>query len=420
VPTTTTVVVGAGHSGLAVSRCLADRSIDHVVLERGRVADSWRTQRWDSLRLLTPNWMTRLPGHSYAGPDPDGFLSAGEVADLLTEYGLGAPVRTGTTVTAVRPSPDGFDVVTGDDVWRARTVVLAAGLGRGVRPAFADAIPAQVTQLHALDYRNPAQLPDGGVLVVGPSSSGVQIAEELQLSGRPVTLATGEHVRLPRRYRERDILWWMDAVGILDERYDELDDVVRARNLPSMQLVGGDRTLDLNALQSLGVRLTGRLAGVRDGQAQFAGSLPNVCTLADLKLNRLLNTIDEHAGGQGERFEPTRVPASVLGLSLTSGEIRSVVWATGVGPDHSWLEVPVRDARGRLRHAGGVTPWPGLYVTGLPVLRRRRSTFIDGAAADANDITDHLAGHLDQHLDHHLDQHLDSGARLESTGRTAS
>ena len=407
-PTTTTVVVGAGHSGLSVSRCLADRSIDHVVLERGQVAHSWRTQRWDSLRLLTPNWMTRLPGHAYAGPDPDGFLPAGEVVDLLSRYGHAAPVRTVTTVRVVRPAADGFEVVTDDEVWRARTVVLAAGLTRGVTPQVADALPDSLTQLHAVDYRNPAQLPHGGVLVVGPSSSGVQIAEELQISGRPVTLATGEHVRLPRRYRDRDILWWMDAVGVLDERYDELDDVVRARNLPSMQLVGGDRTLDLNALQSAGVRLTGRLAGVRDGEAQLAGSLPNVCRLADLKLNRLLNTIDEHVGGTGERLEPTKVPASMLGLSLTSGEIRSVVWATGVKPDHSWLDVPVRDARGRLRHDGGVTPWPGLYVVGLPVLRRRRSTFIDGAAADAADITEHLAGHLDKMAD------------LEPTRRTAS
>ena len=231
-------------------------------------------------------------------------------------------------------------------------------------------------------------------MCIRDSSSGVQIAEELQLSGRQVTLATGEHVRLPRRYRDRDILWWMDAVGILDERYDELDDLVRARNLPSMQLVGGDRTLDLNVLQTTGVRLTGRLAAVRDGEALFSGSLANVCNLADLKLNRLLGTIDQHAGGTGERPEPTKVPDAPLGIDLRSGEIRSVLWATGIKPDHSWLDAPVFTPKGALRHDGGVTAVPGLYVTGLPVLRRRRSTFIDGAAADAADVTDHLAGFL--------------------------
>jgi putative flavoprotein involved in K+ transport len=394
-PSTTTVVVGGGHSGLAVSRCLADRSIDHVVLERGQAANSWRTQRWDSLRLLTPNWMTRLPGHAYTGDDPDGFLTAAEVADLVTDYGRGAPLRTETAVTSVRANDDGFEVVTPDDVWQARTVVVAAGLTRSVVPPVAEALPDGVLSLHASGYRNPDRLPDGGVLVVGPSSSGVQIAEEVHLSGRPVTLATGEHVRLPRRYRDRDILWWMDAVGILDERYDEVDDILRARNLPSMQLVGGDRTLDLNALQAIGVRLSGRLAGIRDGQALFSGSLANVCNLSDLKLNRLLATIDAYAGGGGERFEPTKVPDAPLGLDLTSGEISTVIWATGIKPDHSFLDVPVLDARGRLKHDGGVTSWPGLYVTGLPVLRRRRSTFIDGAAADAADLTDHLVGHLD-------------------------
>ena len=394
-PSTTTVVVGAGHSGLAMSRCLADRSIDHVLLERGQVASSWRTQRWDSLRLLTPNWMTRLPGFAYAGDDPHGFLSAPEVAALLSDYAHGAPVRTGTDVTALRATEGGFEAVTSHGVWRAETVVMAAGLTRGAVPAPAEALPPGLVSLHAIDYRNPNQLPEGGVLVVGPSSSGVQIAEEVHLSGRPVTLATGEHVRLPRRYRDRDILWWMDAVGILDERWDEVDDVLRARSLPSMQLVGGTRSLDLNVLQSLGIRLTGRLAGIRDGRALFSGSLPNVCTLADLKLGRLLKTIDEYAGGTGERFEPTSVPQAPLDLDLTSGEITSVIWATGIKPDHSWLDIPTHDPSGRLAHDGGVTRWPGLYVTGLPVLRRRRSTFIDGAAADAADISAHLVDHLD-------------------------
>jgi putative flavoprotein involved in K+ transport len=394
-PNVTTVVVGAGHSGLAMSRHLSARSIDHVVLERGEVASSWRTQRWDSLRLLTPNWMTRLPGWSYQGGDPDGYLSATEVADLVTGYAAfsRAPVVTGTTVTGVRPGGDGFEVETDHGRWNTRTVVLAAGTTRGVVPAVARRLP-DVFSMTALQYRNPDQLPPGGVLVVGASASGVQITDELHRSGRPVTLAVGEHVRVPRTYRGRDILAWLDATGILDERWDEVDDVVRARHLPSFQLVGGSRSLDLNTLQDAGVRIVGRFAGVRDGVAQFSGSLANVCALADLKLGRLLNTIDEYAGGEGERLDPTRVGKPPLEISLHSGEIRSIVWATGFRPDFSWLDVPVFDHRGRLVHDGGVTRWPGLYVLGLPLLRRRRSSYIDGARCDSADLATHLTDAL--------------------------
>ena len=232
--------------------------------------------------------------------------------------------------------------------------------------------------------------------MVGASASGVQLADELHRSGRPVTLAVGEHVRMPRTYRGRDILWWLDASGLLDQRYDEVDDLVRARNVPSMQLVGSPgRTVDLNALSSAGVRLAGRLAGIQDGVAQFSGSLPNVCALADLKLGRLLNTIDAWAGAAGERFAPTVVRAAPLGLDLRSGEISTIVWATGYRPDLSWLDVPVLDRRGRVVHDGGVTACPGLYLIGMPFLRRRKSSLIDGAADDAAELTTHLAGHLD-------------------------
>jgi putative flavoprotein involved in K+ transport len=395
---TTTVVVGGGHCGLAMSRFLADRSIDHVVLERGEVASSWRT-KWDSLRLLTPNWMTRLPGgYAYRGDDPDGYLTAQGVARLIGDYARdsAAPVLPGTTVTAVHPASEGFVVQAEQNTWHARTVVLASGAcAVPVVPAFADQLPAGVITVTPDQYRNPAALPDGGVLVVGASATGVQLAEELQRSGRQVTLAVGEHVRVPRRYLGRDIFWWLDAAGVLDERAEEMDDLVRARHLPSMQLVGADRTVDLNSLQALGVSVVGRFAGIRDGQAQFSGSLRNVCALADLKVARLLDTIDAYAGGTGERPAPTAVAEAPLGIDLRRGEIRSVVWATGIKADFSWVGVPVFDRRGRLKHEGGVTPWPGLYVIGLPLLRRRRSTFIDGAAADAADLAAHLAAHLD-------------------------
>lgn len=405
-PKVTTLVVGAGHCGLVMSRHLAERSIDHVVLERGEVAQSWRTQRWDSFRLLTPNWMTHLPGSGHATDDPDGYLTAPELVRLIDGYAsvIDAPVRTNTTVTSVRPGEHGFLVGTDEDLWEARTVVVASGACNIPRlPAVATAVPPEITALTALDYRTPDQLPAGGVLVVGASASGVQIADEVHRSGRPVTLAVGEHVRMPRYYRGRDVLWWMDAAGVLDERYDEVPDLLRARNLPSMQLVGSPRrlTMDLNALQGIGVRLAGRLAGVRDGRAQFSGSLRNVCALADLKLGRLLDTFDAWARETGfddcdppERFAATEVPASPP-LTLNLGDVNSIVWATGFRPDLSWLDVPVLDRKGQITHDGGVTAWPGLYVIGMPFLRRRKSTLIAGADADATDLTDHLADYLD-------------------------
>jgi putative flavoprotein involved in K+ transport len=259
----TTVVVGAGHCGLAMSRYLAELSVDHVVLERGEVAHSWRTQRWDSLRLLTPNWMTRLPGHAYCGDDPDGYLDMPEVIRLLQDYATGAPVLTGVTVTSVQPFGQGYLVRTDRGVWRARTVVVATGASAAAaRPAMP--LPAEIAAMTAADYRNPGQLPDGGVLVVGASASGIQIAEELARSGRPVTLAVGEHVRLPRTYRGRDILWWMDASGLFDERWDAVPDLLRVRNLPSMQLVGAPRTLDWD--------MDARRFTSRRGAAAFAPS----------------------------------------------------------------------------------------------------------------------------------------------------
>jgi putative flavoprotein involved in K+ transport len=398
----TTVVIGAGHAGLAASSFLRERSIDHVVLERGEVANSWRRERWDSLRLLTPNWQSRLPGHRYDGPDPDGYMTMGEVVDFVERFAtaIAAPVRTGTEVTSVRRTDDGYHVTTSTGPLRCRTVVIASGAcNRPVVPAFRDAVPADVEQFTPFDYRDPAKLPDGGVLVVGASATGVQLAAELQRSGRQVTLSVGEHTRLPRTYRGRDILWWMDASGVWDQRYDEIEDLTRARRLPSPQLAGTpDRTtLDLNALTALGVELVGRWAAIRDGRALFSGGLRNVFALADLKQQRLLDTFDALglADGDSERFAPTRVPQSNrLQLDLRTGEIRSVVWATGYRPEYDWLDVPVLDSKGRLDHDGGVLSSPGLYALGLPVLRRRKSTFIHGIEDDARDVIDHLAGYL--------------------------
>jgi putative flavoprotein involved in K+ transport len=375
------------------------------VLERGEVANSWRRERWESLRLLTPNWQSRLPGLPYEGPDPDGYMAAAEVAELIDRFAAraSAPVRTDTNVTSVRAADDGYVVTTNVGELRARAVVIASGAcNLPAVPELASAIPPAVEQLTPFDYRDPAGLPDGGVLVVGASATGVQLAAELRSSGRPVTLSVGEHVRLPRTYRGRDVLWWMEASGVWDQRYDDVDDLRRARRLPSPQLVGtpARTTLDLGALAATGVELVGRLAAVRDGEALFSGGLRNVCALADLKLERLLDVFDDWALTEGidgavdapERFAPTPVPSSPrLKLDLRSGEIRTILWATGFRPDYRWLDVPVVDAKGQLRHDGGVVASPGLYALGLPVLRKRKSTFIHGIEDDARDVIGHLA-----------------------------
>ena len=230
-----------------MSRCLTDHAIDHVVLERGEVANSWKTERWDSLRLLTPNWMSRLPGYGYEGDDPDGYRTMPETIAFLERYAevSAAPVQTHTTVTSVRRSDDGYAVATTQGAWHCRAVVLATGACNIASvPAFAKAVPSTVATLTSMQYRNPSQLEEGGVLVVGASATGIQIADEVHRSGRPVTLSVGEHVRAPRVYRGRDIQWWMDVAGIFDERYDDMENLARVRRLPSMQLVGSDDAPD--------------------------------------------------------------------------------------------------------------------------------------------------------------------------------
>ena len=408
VGTIDSVIIGAGHAGLAMSRCLSERSIEHVVLERGEVANSWKTERWESLRLLTPNWQSRLPGYRYEGEDPDGYRAVPELIDFLDRYArvIAAPLRTQTTVSSVCRADDGYLVKSDQGEWRCRTLVIATGACNIVAvPAWANVLPPAVQTLTPMQYRTPQQIEPGGVLVVGASATGIQLALEIQRSGRPVTLCVGEHIRAPRVYRGKDIQWWMDITGLSNQRYDQVEDIGRARRLPSMQLVGTPErlTLDLNALSAAGVKLVGRLAGIRDSKAQFSGSLRNQCALADLKMGRLLDSFDLWARDNGLesqvdapiRLPPTAVEQSPqLELNLASGEIKTIIWATGYRPDYSWLHVPVLDRKSQIRHDGGVAEAAGMYALGLQFLRRRKSAFIDGAADDANDLSDHLVDYL--------------------------
>jgi putative flavoprotein involved in K+ transport len=404
----TAIIIGAGQSGLAMSRHLNARSIDHVVIERGEVANSWRTERWDSLRLLTPNWQTRLPDHAYTGEDPDGFMTMAEVVSFLQRYAelSLAPIVSGTCVARVKQLDGGYEVETNGGPWRCRKLVIASGAcNLASVPSLSSKLPGRATSLSPMHYRNPGSLPDGGVMIVGASASGIQLAREIRAAGRRVVLAVGEHVRMPRTYRGRDIQWWMDVIGAMDVRYDAVEDVERARRLPSLQLIGTPErvTVDLNSLRKIGVELVGRLVDFREGNAHFSGSLANYCALADLKMNRLLASIDDwvNANGfakrfpQAERHEPTSVePDSTLSLDLISERIGTVIWATGYRPDYSWLDVPVLDRKGRIRHDGGVVAAPGMYVMGLPFMRRRKSSFIDGVGDDAADLAFHLSQNL--------------------------
>ena len=398
------VIIGGGQAGLAMSHCLTRAGIDHVVLERRRVGERWRSERWDSLKLLTPNRMNHLPGPAGRDNDwdggPEGFASARDVAAYLETYAgaFAAPILCHTTVLRVCRHHGDYLVETDRGKFISRGVVVATGDCCTPRvPSGADRLPARIRQIVPSRYRRPDGLPEGGVLVVGASASGIQIADELQRSGRAVTLAVGRHTRLPRRYRGRDIFDWLEAAGVLDERIDRVRDPQAARRQPSLQLVGSadGRSIDLGMLQDTGVRLAGRVTGM-DGRAiGLAGDLALRAARADAKLTRLLARIDRHIDASGEfhglppaeRLAPVQIGPGPDRIDLTSGEITAIVWATGYRRRYPWLQVPVLDAAGEIRHERGITPAAGLYVLGLRFLRRRKSTFIGGVGRDACELT---------------------------------
>jgi putative flavoprotein involved in K+ transport len=401
---TEAVIIGGGQAGLAMSRCLVERGLDHVVLERGAVAQRWRAERWSSLRLLTPNWLSRLPGFSYSGPDPDGYMTSAELVAYLEAYArsFAPPVETGTTVVSLERDGGEYRVVTDRGAWRASQVVIATGhCDRPFIPAAAARLSPRIAQLTSEAYRDPAQLPPGGVLVVGASSTGIQWAEEVHRSGRNVTLAVGRHTRMRRRHRGRDILWWLDAMGVLRQRIDEVYDPEISRAQPSFQLVGREdpATLDLPRLQRMGVRLNGRLEGAAGVRVRFADDLVAYTASADVKLASLLARIEAFAEAQGlagvlpeaEPFAPFLWPdPAPAELDLETEGIRSVLWATGYRRSYPWLKLDLLDERGELRQRNGLTPAPGLYTLGLHFQRQRNSSFLDGVGDDARFLAEHV------------------------------
>jgi len=399
---TDVAVIGAGQAGLAVSRHLSKLGIDHSILERGKVGNSWHKERWDSLTLLSPNWHSRLPGRVYEGNDPDGFLTRTQTVDLLTQYSgvIAAPVVEDCLVTRLsKTSDDLFELETTRQKIHARSVVIATGACNApVIPVSHKDLSSRIQSLTAFEYKNPGQIDGQGVLVVGASASGLQIAQELVRSGRKVWLSVGKHLRTPRRYRGHDIIRWLVDIGIFDQSLSAMPNGEEARRTPSMQLSGNslNASLSLNTLQDEGVQIVGRLNGITETIVHFDDSLTAECDAADTTLFAMLRQIDafaERIGLSGQTaYSParTRIPPPTKSLDLATSGIGTVLWATGYRPDYSWLDLPVLTKLGTLIEREGVTNIEGLYALGLPFMRKRKSAFIDGVGEDAKVIARHI------------------------------
>ena len=384
-------VIGGGQAGLTMSHALSKRGIPHVVLERHRVAERWRSERWDSLRFQFPNWALRLPDFPYTGDKPDEYAPRDDVVQFLEAYAafIDAPVRTGVTVHRLRRNAEGFELTCDDGPMTARNVVIATGpYQQTVVPPAADGLGG-MPQFTASDYRNPAQLPEGGVLVVGAGASGCQIAEELLDSGRSVYLSVGTHRRAPRRYRGRDFIWWINALGWDDRIADS-----GAARQPPLVISGanGGRTVDLRAYAAAGMVLLGRFSGAHDGIAAFAPDLAGSLAIGDASYAGFITAADAFDGGTGT--EPGEIhpdpPEPPGTLNLRAAGIGSVIWATGYRYDFGWIELDVFTA-GEPIHKRGVTNAPGAYFLGLPLLHKTKSSFLSGVGEDA----DYLAEQID-------------------------
>jgi putative flavoprotein involved in K+ transport len=400
-------VIGGGQAGLAMSACLSAAGIDHVVLERGEIGERWRSERWKSLRLLTPNWMTRLPGPPLEIADADGFMTSGDFVHRLTAYArtIGAPLVTRVAVTAVSPEGEGYRVATTSGSFRARAVVLATGAcDRPALPFWSGEVCPAIRQITPDRYRGAESVDGRGVLVVGASATGVQIARELRRAGRSVTLSAGRHVRAPRRYRGRDIFDWLERSGFLADPLEDGADMARLRAQPSLQLMGSrtDGEVGLPDLAREGVRIVGRAlcgsgVGIRLGR-----DLPDACIAAEARRRVLLSRIDAHIAAAGIDVAPDPEawrPARPFGpgpdaLDLRAEGIGTIVWATGYRRAYPWLKVPVLDGAGEIRNDRGVVAAPGLFVLGLPFQRHRASAFIDGVGRDAEALLPQIARHL--------------------------
>jgi putative flavoprotein involved in K+ transport len=399
-----TLIVGGGQAGLAMSEQLSKHRLPHLVVERHRIAERWRSERWDGLHANGPAWHDRLPGFPIPGVEPDGFASRDQMVAYFEAYAerIGAPVRCGVAVTALSrlESGDGFRAETSHGVIEATNVVAATGPFQ--RPLIPPMVPPEAgfMQIHSAAYRNPAQLPPGGVLVVGAGSSGTQIADELRRAGRDVYLCVGRHERPPRRYRGQDFAYWLGVLGMWD---------ATAGNPPRKHVTiavsgaYGGRTIDFRRLAADGVTLVGRADAYADGTMRFSADLAASLAQGDASYLSMLDAADAYAAREGLDLpeepdaraidpDPSCVTNPILSLNLRDAGIGAIVWATGYALDFGWLNVDVFDENGAPRHRRGVTDVPGLYFLGLSFLSRRASAFIFGAEKDATHLAEQIAG----------------------------
>jgi len=399
-------VVGGGQAGLSISYCLQRRGIDHVVFEKHRLGHAWRTQRWDSFCLVTPNWQCALPGFSYPGDDPNGFMKKDAIVDYIERYAasFAPPLRQDVAVTRLRQDEQGeFELQTTQGDIRADQVVVATGgYDTPVIPRMAERLPLSITQLHSAEYRNPQALPGGAVLIVGTGQSGCQIAEDLHLAGRQVHLCVGGAPRSPRRYRSKDVVDWLTEMGYYDIPIDEHPQKEQVREKTNHYVTGrdGGREIDLRRFALEGMRLYGRLQDLRGTQLSFRADLRRNLDNADDVAASIKASIDKYIDTHGidaptepayrPPWQPTEEP---LAVDLAAAGITTVIWCIGYRNDFSWIELPVFDGKGYPGHRRGVTGMDGLYFLGLPWLYTWGSGRFSGVARDA----EHLAAHIEAH-----------------------
>ncbi len=416
------IVVGGGQAGLSMSYCLKEHGIDHAVFEKNHAGHAWQTQRWDSFCLVTPNWQCTLPGFSYAGSDPDGFMLRDEIVAYLEAYkrSFQPPLLEGVAVSEVRQSQSGvFEVKTSRGHYTADAIVVATGgYHTGTIPRVAERFAPEVVQIHSSSYKNPGQLPPGEVLVVGTGQSGCQIAEDLHLAGRRVHLCVGGAPRTARRYRGRDVVAWLDEMGHYARPVEEHAGVNQTRDKTNHYVTGrdGGRDIDLRRFALEGMQLHGRLAGVHGSRLSFADDLADNLERADAAAERIKDQIDRHIDANGidapaeDRYRPVWQPSGreARELDYAASNVRAVVWSTGFRSDYRWLDVPVFNGRGYPNHARGVTAVPGVYFLGLPWQHTWGSGRFCGVAEDARFLAGQICGrqpvtsNAARRLDHQL------------------
>ena len=396
-----TLIIGGGQAGLTMSHRLSQRGCPHLVLERGRIAERWRSERWHGLRFQFPNWSVKLPDFPFPHSDADEFATSAEIADFLEGYAahVKCPVRCGIGVTALRRDDSGeaYLALTSAGSIAARNVVIATGPYQ--RPLVPDLLEnPDLAQLHANAYKAPEQLPTGAVLIVGSGASGAQIAEELVRAGRKVYLSVGRHKRMPRRYRGHDLIWWLTEMG-LDQTPVERRGA--DTTLPLITGAYGGHTIDFRAFAKQGISLLGRLQGGRGSTLEFADDLGQSLAYGDAAYHAFLDGVDAHIKQKGMELalepaarmglpDPPCLTAPIRQLDIRRAQLGSLIWATGYTFDFSWIDLPVLNVKGYPRHERGVAPLPGLYFLGLPWLTKMNSSFLSGVGDDAAQLANHI------------------------------